>query len=191
MAKLQYNDIIQKKTVVMDGDPYVVLSSQISKKDRQKASNQTKLKNLRTGSVTDKTFHQADSLEEAEIEKRNITYLYNNKGAYWFCELNSPKDRFNLSEDLVGPAGKYMKENSTVEALVFNDEIIGVSTPIKVELRVTEAAPAVKGNTAQGGNKEVTLETGAVVLVPMFINEGDVIKVNTETNTYAERVEKA
>jgi len=90
MAKLQYNEISQKKTVVMDGDPYLILSSAISKKDRQKASNNVKMKNLRSGNVLDRTFHQADVLEEADLEKREIKYLYNNRGEYFFCPPNNP-----------------------------------------------------------------------------------------------------
>ena len=190
MANLEYNEITPKKTVILDGDPYVVLTSAIAKKDRQKASNQTKLKNLRTGNVVDRTFHQSDRLSEADMEKRDITYLYDNKGMFWFCEVGNPKERFSLAEDVVGEGHEFLKENSTVEALVFDDEIIDITVPIKVELKVTEAEPAVKGNTSSGATKEVVLESGAKVQVPQFINEGDIIKVNTETKSYAERVEK-
>jgi len=191
MAKLQYNEITVKKAVVMDGDPYLVLSSALSKKDRQKASNSVKMKNLRTGGVVDRTFHQADVLEEADIEKRDIKFLYENRGEYFFCEPDNPRERFSFGADTVGKEAIFMKENSLVEALVFNNEIMSISLPIKVELKVTEAAPAVKGNTSSGATKEVTLESGAVVQVPMFINEGDIIRINTETGDYAERVEKA
>lgn len=191
MAKVEYNAILPKKTVVMDDDPYVVLSSSISKKDRQKASNAVKMKNLRTGGVVDRTFHQADVLEEAEIEKREVKYLYNNRGEYWFCEPNNPGERFNLSEDVVGNLGKYVTENSVVEALVFDEEIMSVSTPIKVELKVKEASEAVKGNTSSSATKEVVLETGLNIQVPQFINKGDTIAVNTESGSYTERIAKA
>lgn len=191
MATLEYNEITPKQTVILDGDPYVVLSSNIAKKDRQKASNQTKLKNLRTGNVVDRTFHQSDSLPEADVTKRDIKYLYNNRGEFWFCEVDDPKARFNFPEDIIGDQAKYLKENSTVEALVFDEAIISINIPIKVDLKVTEAAPAVKGNTSQGATKEVTVESGATIQVPMFINEGDIVRINTETNSYTERVEKA
>ena len=191
MAKVEYNEILPKRTVIMDGDPYVVLSSSISKKDRQKASNAVKMKNLRTGGVVDRTFHQADVLEEAELEKRPITFIYENKGEYWFHKPGDPSKRFSLSSDLIGSPGKFMKSKNDVEALVYNEEVIGVNVPIKVELVVKEAMPAVKGNTSSGATKEVTLETGAVVMVPMFINQGDVVSINTETGSYAERIEKA
>ena len=188
MAKLQYN---AKRTVIMDDDPYLVLSSAISKKDRQKASNYVKMKNLRSGSVVDRTFHQADVLEEAYMEKRDIKFLYENRGEYFFCPPDNPRERIGFGADIVGDGGKYLKENSIVEALVFDDAIMSIITPIKVELKVTEAAPAVKGNTSSGATKEVVLETGATVQVPMFINEGDIVAVNTESGLYSERVEKA
>ena len=191
MAKLQYNEIAKKKAVIMDGEPYVVLSSAISKKDRQKASNNVKMKNLRSGGVVDRTFHQADILEEAEVEKQDIKFLYTNKGEYFFCLPDNPRERFSFNEETVGAEAKFMKENSIVEALTFNDEIISISVPVKVELVVKEAAPAVKGNTSAGATKEVTLETGAIVQVPQFINEGDTISINTESGQYSERIEKA
>lgn len=191
MAKLQYNEILPKRTVIMDDDPYVVLSSNIAKKDRAKASNNVKMKNLRTGGVVDKTFHQADVLDEAFMEKREVKFLYANRGELFFCPPDKPADRFSFTEDIVGDAAKYMKQNSIVEALVFDDQIMSIAVPVKVELKVKEAAPAVKGNTSSGATKEVTVETGAIVFVPMFINEGDVISVNTESGLYTERIEKA
>ena len=175
----------------MDDAPYVVLSSTIIKKGRGKASNNVKLKNLLSGNVIDRTFHQADVLDEAELEKRDIKYLYNNRGEYWFCTPDDPSNRFSFGADVVGDLGKYVAENTTVQALVFNDEIIAVSTPIKVELKVAEASEAVKGNTSSSATKEVTLETGLQLQVPQFINQGDIISINTETGSYSERVAKA
>jgi elongation factor P len=191
MAKLQYSEITPKRTVVMDGDPYLVLTSAFSKKDRQKASNYVKMKNLRTGGVVDKTFHAADVLEEAFMEKREVKFLYENRGEYFFCPPDDPKNRFSFGVDIVGDGAVYLKQNSVVEALVFDDTIMSILVPVKVELKVKEAAPAVKGNTSSGATKEVTLETGATVQVPMFINEGDIVSVNTESGLYAERIEKA
>ena len=191
MAKVEYNQILPKRTVIMDGDPYLVLTSSISKKDRQKASNGVKMKNLRTGGVVDRTFHQADVLVEADIDKKDVKFLYSRKGEYFFCLPNNPADRFSFGEEIVGKLGKYVTENSIVQAILFNDTIMSVLTPIKVELKVTEAMEAVKGNTSSGATKEVTLETGAVVFVPMFINQGDVVAINTESGLYSERVSKA
>ncbi len=193
MAKVEYNQITAKKTVVMDGDPWIVLSNSIAKKDRQKASNNVKMKNLRTGGVVDKTFHQSDVLEDAELEKRDIVFIFHNagKGEYMFHAAGNPGDRFPLSDDIVGSEGKWLKEKSELKALVFDDEVIGIDIPVKVELMVTEASEAVKGNTSSGATKEVTVETGATLQVPQFINRGDVISINTESGLYTERVTKA
>lgn len=191
MAKVEYNQVLAKKTVEMNGDPYLVLSSDIAKKDRQKASNTVRMKNLRTGQVIEKTLHQSDVLQDAFITKRDVKYLYANRGEFWFCEPNNPKDRFSLPADVVGDIGKYVKENSLVEAIEYQDVIMSISTPVKVELKVKEAPDAVKGNTSSGATKEVLLETGHYVHAPMFINAGDVIAINTESGLYSERIQKA
>ena len=122
MAKLQYNELVSKVNVILDGDPCVVLTANIVKKNRQKASNSVKLKNLRTGSVTTRTFHQSDTLPEAEVLKRTVKYLYHNRGEYFFCSPDNPADRFSLSDEVVGELAKYVPVNNLVKALVFNDE---------------------------------------------------------------------
>lgn len=190
MAKLQYNELTPKKTVVMDGDPYIVLDNTTIKKGRGKASNNVKMKNLRSGGVVELTFHQSDVLDEAELEKRDVKFLYHNKGEHWFCDPTNPSDRYHLSDEIVGNLADFVKENSILQAVVFNDEIMNVLTPIKVELVVKEASEAVKGNTSSSATKEVTLETGFVLQVPQFINQGDVIAVNTELKQYSERISK-
>lgn len=191
MAKVEYNQVLPRKTVEMNGDPYLVLSSDIAKKDRQKASNTVRMKNLRTGQVLEKTLHQSDVLQDADVSKREVKYLYENRGEFWFCEPSSPKDRFNLPADVVGDLSNYVKENSIVEAVEFDGTIMSINTPIKVELKVKEAPDAVKGNSSGGATKEVTLETGFKVHVPMFINTGDIVAINTESASYSERIEKA
>jgi len=191
MAKVEYNQVLSKKTVEMNGDPYLVLSSDIAKKDRQKASNTVRMKNLRTGQVIEKTLHQSDVLQDAYVTKRDVKYLYANRGEFWFCEPNNPKERFNLPADVVGDLGKYVTENSLVEAIEYDDVIMSIFVPIKVELKVKEAPDAVKGNTSSGATKEVVLETGHHIFAPMFINKGDVIAVNTDSGLYSERIEKA
>lgn len=191
---LEYNEITPKKCIVMDGEPYEVLSSHVFRKQMRKPVNATKLRNMITGRVMEYSFAQSEKAEEAEIEEREIKYLYTNKGEYWFCEANDPSKRFSLSADVIGNASRFMKANSFVTALSFvhDDEsrLIGVRLPIKADLLVKEAPPSIKGNTAQGGNKLVVLETGASVNVPLFVNEGDVVRVNTETGEYVERVNK-
>jgi elongation factor P len=188
---LNYNELKPGKYIVFEGQPYVVVDFQFLRMQQRKPVAQTKIKNLISGKTIDKTFQQNDKLEEAEIETKQIKYLYNNRGEFWFCEENNPSTRFSLSEDMVGKAGQFIKANSLVDAVIFDEKIFGLKPPIKVELVVKEAPPAVKGNTAQGGTKQITLETGAIINAPMFINPGDIIRVNTETGEYTDRAEKA
>ncbi len=187
MAMLDYSEITERKYIVFNGEPWEVLTSHVFRKQQRKPVNATKLKNLITGKVTEQSFHVSEKVEEAEINSKDAKYLYNNKGAYWFCDPQNPADRFELSEEVMGPRGKFLKINSIIEVLSFEDTTIGVKMPIKVELKVVEAHPAVKGNTAQGGTKTVKLETGAEIQVPMFIKEGEIVRVNSETGEYTER----
>ncbi len=174
----------------MEGEPYEVLSSHVFRKQMRKPVNATKLKNLMTGKVMEYSFHASEKTEEAEILSREVKYIYINRGEYWFCEKDDPSKRFSLSEDFIGVQGKFMKPNSLVELLSFQERNIGVKLPIKVELKVKEAPPGIKGNTAQGGTKLVTLETGAGINAPLFVNEGDILRINTETGEYVERVQE-
>ncbi len=197
MSMLSYNEILGKKFIVYEGTPFEVLDAHIFRMQQRKPVNQTKLKNLFTGKVTEVTFHQADKVEEADIHTREIKYLYVTKGQFWFCEVNDPKKRFSMSEEVVGSGGRFLKPNSVIDVLTWvepgsegdaaSGKQIGIRLPIKVELKVTEAPPAVKGDTAKGGGKMITLETGATVSAPMFISEGEIIRINTETGEYVER----
>lgn len=184
---LAYNEILSKKYIVYEGAPYEVLDARIFRMQQRKPVNQTKLKNLFTGKVTEVTFHQADKVNEAEMSSREIKYLYTTRGQFWFCEANNPSVRFILSAEVVGDGGRFLKQNSLVDALSWNEKLIGLRLPIKVELKVTEAPPAVKGDTAKGGGKVITVETGATLNAPMFIGEGDIVRINTETGEYVER----
>jgi elongation factor P len=185
---LEYNEVLPKKIILLDGAPYEVIDAHVSRKQQRKPVNQAKLRHLITGKVTEQAFHVSEKIEEADISTRPVKYLYENRGAYWFCAADNPADRFSLEESVIGPGGKFMKPNSVVDAVVFDEKIISLRMPIKVELRVAEAPPAVRGDTARGGVKQITLETGATLNAPLFINEGDVIRINTETGTYVERV---
>ncbi len=191
MAVLAYNEITPKKVIIFNDEPCVVISYHVFRKQQRKPVNITKLKGLKSGRAYEQTFHVSETAEEAELETRSITFIYRKPNEYWFHTTGKPNERFMLSEDLIGESGKFLKERSEVNAMVYEDEIIGVKIPVKVELKVKEAMEAVKGNTSSGALKEVTLETGATLMVPMFIGEGDVISINTETASYAERIEKA
>lgn len=187
MSILEYSEILTRRFIVLNNEPYEVVDAHIFRMQMRKPQNKTKLKNLITGRVIEMTFHQADKVEEADIEKSEIKFLYTNRGEWWFCEANDPSKRFKLDENVIGPGRVFMKPNMIIESLVFDEKVIGIKLPIKVELKVTEAPPAIKGDTAKGGNKVVTVETGATVNAPIFINEGDIIRVNTDTGEYVER----
>lgn len=191
MALLSYNEIVQKKLIEYNGEPYKVISSHVFRMQQRKPVNQTKLQHLVSGKVVEISFHQNESVPEAEIETMDATYLYTNRGESWFCEQGNPKNRFSFPEDVVHEKVQWLTQNAELEVLVYKEKPIMIDIPIKVELKVTEAPPAVRGDTATGGNKQVTLESGATVLTPLFINEGDVLRINTETGEYVERVSKS
>jgi elongation factor P len=188
MAMLEYNEITVNKFIIFENQPYLVLDSHVFRKQQRKPVNATKLKNLITRNVKEISFHVSEKVEEAEIDKKDIKYLYTNRGEYWFCEVNDPSKRFQISEMLFGEKAKWVKPNSIVTALMFGEQIIEILIPIKVDLKVTEAFPAVKGDTAKGGSKQVKLETGATINVPMFIEQGEILRINTDTGEYVERV---
>jgi elongation factor P len=193
MSQLQYNEIREKKIIIHADEPCEVVESHVARTQQRKPQNQVKLRSLISGKVFPATFHVSDSADEADIEKREVTFLYHNKGEYWFCDPTDKSKRFKLDEMLLGNTVKFLKENSNVTALVWTNEddeekIIKLSMPIKMEFKVKEAPPAVRGDTSKGGIKVIILENGAKLNAPMFINEGDVIRVNTETGEYVERV---
>ncbi len=191
MAVLSYSEITQKKVIIFNDEPCLVLSCHVFRKQQRKPVNITKLKGLKSARLYEQTFHVSETAEEADLENRQVVFIYRKGSEYWFHIAGKPAERFALTEDFIGSQGKFLKDRSEVQALVFNDEIIGIKFPIKVDLKVTEAMPAVKGNTSSSALKQVTVETGATVMVPMFINEGDVISINTESGDYSERMEKA
>lgn len=190
MSMLEYNEVVERKYIVLDGAPYEVLSSHVFRKQQRKPVNATKLKNLITGKVTEYSFHQSEKVQEAEIDTREIKYLYENRGEYWFCLPTEPGNRFKFTEEQMGNQINFLKPNTIISQLLFGEQTTGFKYPIVVELKVTEAPPNIKGDSATGGNKIITLETGATINAPLFINVGDVIKVNTETSEYRERVGK-
>ena len=193
---LNYNEIKERKFIILDDEPYEVISAAVSRKQANKPVNKTKLKNLIAGRVVEHTFHMSDKVHEADISRRDIVYIYSQGDQHWFHPDGDKAGRFTLGDNVVEGALDYVSGNDTVEALVYTDRedeehIIGLKLPIKMHLKVTEAPPAIKGNTATGGDKLVTVSTGAKFTVPLFINVGDVIAVNTDSGKYTERVSKA
>lgn len=184
---LSYGDLKKGVVFILDGDPWQVLESGFLRMQQRKAVMQTKLKNLKTGKIVDRNFQASDSFEEAEIERETAVYIYSNRGEYWFHDRDDKSKRFSLKENTLGEKAKFLKPNLEITLISFGEQVINVELPVKVEYRVVEAPPKVIGNTAQGGNKVVKIETGAMVTTPMFIETDDVIRVNTETGEYVER----
>ena len=191
MAILSYNEILPKSVIVYNNEPFEVLSSHIFRMQQRKPVNQTKLRHLVSGKVLEISFHQSETVPEADIGKMQATYLYTSRGESWFAEEGKAKNRFAFPENVVHDRVQWLPTNSPVEVLLYNDEPVSIKIPIKMDLKVAEAPPAVRGDTATGGDKKVVLESGAVVSTPLFINVGDILKINTDTGEYVERVEKA
>lgn len=176
------------RAVVLDGDPYLITWNQFSKSARQGGVMATKMKNLKTGSVIQKTFQGNDKLEPADIGYKKVQYLYGDGANFTFMDLTS-YDQFDLDSDTVGDMANYLTEGQELDAMIFDDQPIGINLPATIEVKVVETIPGVKGDTATGGTKPATLESGAKVNVPLFINEGDTIKVNTDSGEYMSRVD--
>ena len=188
---LSYNELKIGTVFKFEGIPYEVLEYEFLRMQQRKPVAKTRIKNLLTNQVIERNFHQNEALTEIEVDKKPITYLYNHRDEWWFSEKDNPKNRFKLDESKIGPAAKFLKANTEVTALVLDEQILSVKTPIKMDLQVKEAPPGERGNTAQGGTKMAVLETGAQVAVPLFVNTVDIIRVNTDTGLYVERMEKS
>ncbi len=191
MATLEYSEIRGGKIILHDDEPCEVIDSHVARTQQRKPQNQVKLKSLISGKVFPATYHVSDKADEADIEKKEVTFLYHNKGEYWFCDPEDKGKRFKLNSDLLGNTAKFLKENENVTALVWDNDgeekTIGLKLPIKMTFVVKDAPPAVRGDTSKGGNKNIILENGATISTPMFINTGDKVIINTETGEYVER----
>lgn len=185
---LTHTDLKSGVRFILDNEPYEILESSQMKMAQRRPVMQTKIKNLLNGNVYERNFQQGDVFEEAELEKVNVKYIYNSKGNFFFCYESDPSKRFSLTEKQIGAGSRFLKPNEIMDGIVFDEKIINVAVPIKVQLKVKEATPGVKGDSAQGGTKVVLLESGAEIQVPLFIEEGDVLEINTEEGTYVKRV---
>ncbi len=193
---LSYTDLKKGIVFVYNGEPYEVLEASFLRMQQRKAVVQTKIRSLMSGKILDRNWQASDEFEEAEVERKPAVFLYERVPSsakasegkeYWFHEEGDKSKRFSLKEDIVGEPGRFLKPNTVVTTKVWNGKVINVEVPIKMTLEVKEAPPAIRGNTAQGGTKQVVLETGATVNAPLFVEAGEKIVVNTETGEYVER----
>lgn len=171
----------------LDGELYTMVEFQHVKPGKGGAFVRTRLKNVITGRVIDRTFRSGEKVEDVRLEKKQVQYLYKGEGEYVFMDMTS-YEQFPAAETVVGDAADFMKEGMDVEILFQGNNPIGVDLPIFVNLEVVKTEPGVKGDTASGGSKPATLETGAVIQVPLFLEEGELVKVDTRTGAYVERV---
>ncbi|MCL4405667.1 MAG: hypothetical protein M1287_00460, partial [Firmicutes bacterium] len=154
---LSYTELKKGVIFALDGEPYEVVDSEFLRMQQRKAVVKTKIRNLISGKLLDRTWQASDYFEEVEVEHKEASFIYTNRGEYWFNYTDNPKERFKLSEDTLKDAALFLKPNTKVVAWIFKGNVIKVEIPIKMEFEVTDAPPAVKGNTAQGGTKLVTI----------------------------------
>lgn len=181
------NDFHTGLTIELEEELYVVVEFQHVKPGKGSAFVRSKLKNLRSGSITEKTFRAGEKVAKAHLDRKTMEYLYSSEGDYYLMDTET-YEQIALPREQMGDAVKYLKENEKLSVVMHDDKVIGVEMPVTVELKVAETEPGVKGDTASGGSKPATLETGLVVQVPFFINVGDVLKIDTRTGVYMERV---
>ncbi|MEK9157735.1 MAG: elongation factor P [Patescibacteria group bacterium] len=181
---------LKPKTFFYEGQPYVVMETHHLKMQQRRPVVQTRMKNLLNGKSLERNFAQSDVFEEADIERQKVKYLYAHRDQYWFAYEKDPAKRFELKSEILGDSAKFLKANTMIDAIAFEGTIISIELPVKMEFKVTEAPPAIRGDTAQGGVKQVTIETGASINAPLFINSGDIIIINTQTGDYVERANK-
>ncbi len=179
-------DLKPGRAITLDGQPYLVVSSQFGRKSQSKANMQCKLKNLQTGTILAKNFQGSEKIEPADVGYRRVQFLYRDGDEFTFMDLQS-YDQFTLNTETLEQTGGYLVDGLECDALMFGEKPIGIQMPSTVVLEVKETIPGVKGDTATGGSKPATMDTGITVNVPLFVNEGDKVKVNTETGEYMER----
>lgn len=180
------NDFRTGQTIEMEGDVFQIIEFQHVKPGKGAAFVRSKLRNVRTGAVIEKTFNAGEKMPKARIEKREVQYLYNDGKDYNFMDMES-YDQIAMTAEQLGDAVKYLKENMIIQVLTFQEKSIGVEMPNFVELEVIDTAPGIKGDTASGGSKPATLESGTIVQVPFFINIGDKLQIDTRTGNYIKR----
>ena len=180
------NDFRTGVTVTIDGDAWQVVEFQHVKPGKGAAFVRAKMRNLCTGAVVERTFNAAERMPKAVVDRRAMQYLYQNGDLYVFMD-NETYEQSELSKEQLGNAINFLKENMEAKIMVYETRILGVELPNTVELKVQETEPGIKGDTATGGSKNATLETGYVVKVPLFINEGDVLRIDTRSGEYIER----
>ena len=189
MASYSTNEFKGGLKVMLDGDPCSIIENEFVKPGKGQAFNRVKFRNLKTGRVIERTFKSGESVEGADVVELSMLYLYND-GEFWHFMVPDTYEQYSADRNAVGEAGKWLKEQDECTVTLWNDVPLSVAQPNFVELEITETDPGVRGDTSGGGGKPAKLETGAVVRVPLFVQTGEVIRVDTRTGEYVSRVKE-
>ncbi len=189
MASYSTNEFRGGLKIMLDGDPCAIIENEFVKPGKGQAFNRVKIRNLKTGRVLDKTFKSGDSVDAADVIDTEMQYLYSD-GEFWHFMDPQTYEQQAADANAVGEARQWLKAQDNCEVTLYNGSPIGVTPPNFVELEITDTDPGLKGDTAQGGTKPATLETGAVVKVPLFLEIGELVKVDTRSGEYMSRVKK-
>lgn len=186
MATYSTNEFKSGLKIMLDGEPYAIVENEFVKPGKGQAFNRVKVRNLRSGRVVERTFKSGESVEAADVVDTEMTYLYSD-GEYWHFMDPNTFEQIAAERSAVGDAAKWLREQDTCDIMLYNGEPLTVEAPSFVDLRIVETDPGIRGDTAQGGTKPATLETGAVVKVPLFIEENEVVRVDTRKGEYVGR----
>jgi elongation factor P len=190
MSSFSTNGFKSGLKVLLDGDPYNILENEFVKPGKGQAFNRVKMRNLKTGRVLEKTFKSGESLEGADVVDLELQYMYND-GEQWHFMSQETFEQYSINKEVVGDTAKWLKEQDLCHVTLWNGIALAVEPPIFVALKVIETEPGIRGDTATGGSKPATVETGAVIgKVPLFVNVGDLLKIDTRTAEYISRVKE-
>lgn len=187
MANYNTNEFRGGLKIILDGDPHTIVENEFVKPGKGQAFNRVRVRNLKTGRVIERTFKSGDSVEAADIFEMDVQYLYND-GEFWHFMDPETYEQHACSRIVVGEGAKWMKEEAVCQIMLYNGEPISVTPPNFTELKIVDTDPGLRGDTSGGGGKPATLETGAVVRVPLFVNQDELIRVDTRTGEYVSRV---
>lgn len=187
MASYSTNEFRSGLKIILDGDPYNIVENEFVKPGKGQAFNRVRVRNLKTGRVIERTFKSNETVEAADIFELNVEYLYSD-GDHWHFMDGDTYEQYEANKVQIGDADQWLKEQDVCKLMLWNGSPLSLEPPNFVELKITETDPGVRGDTSGGGNKPATLETGAVIRVPLFVGEGEVVRVDTRTGEYVSRV---
>lgn len=187
MASYSTNEFRSGLKVLLDGEPCAIMENEFVKPGKGQAFNRVRLRNLKTGRMWERTFKSGESIEAADVMELDMEYLYSDGEFYHFMKTDGSFEQVAASASAVGDAKEWLKEQESYQIVLWNEDPISVTAPNFIELEVVQTDPGIKGDTAQGGSKPATLSTGAVVKVPLFVNQGEIIRVDTRSSEYQSR----